>query len=1481
MYPQQGTYYGGVPGGGAWNAYGQQNLQNMTPQQRQQYQQMLFQQQQQQQQLMRMTPQQRAAYMQAQQQKQQQQMMMYQQQMLMRQKALMQAQQQQQQQQMQMQMQQQQQQQMRQSQMQQPSSSFAAFGNFQAAPTQPQTTSSSMPVSNTDLFGSFTAATPASSSSMQPLQINTSSTSSSSGGGGGGNDRYSMMREALMESAKSPRDSATLTAESITKTSAKTAAPKKPEKIEMPEMIPGMSDQSDASFVASPRLKDYTTAKTSTVAPTSVPAQRAKSPLAASFVFNEPLSSTQPVNNNSASNDVWSAFESVPVTNTTSNASSNASSVEWSAFTEPSKPEPEIAKPTATKTDDWGDFTSATTTETTTTASTASEPVTAPVSVPAVSEKPVEIPPVVAPVAAPVVDEEKPKIEEQKKPEEPKQNKPAVPPPGSSARYDFLKSVFEAAEENPIPLRPAGPAEPLPPAPAPAKAQPEVTKKDDTWSAFSGSDQPAAQPAAKNDDVWSAFSSSDSSSQPAQQTAKSDDVWSAFSSSSDQTSTKPASEKKVEATPDEEWGAFSGPPVVTSASEAASEEWGAFSGPTTSNDDNWNAFTESAPESKKEEAKEKEEEKEKEKEKEESKQDNSWNAFAEAAPALPAMKPVESKETVEPILRAQPLVPTTTLEEPKKEETKKEKEETKKEEEVVAEKKEEPKEQQEQMFFDDAGGASGDSAFGGFFSSSNSETKMPSDGSFVSLFPPQTAESTKTIPKKDEQPAPSFGDFATAFPEMKPTESESKSESKPEPEPAEEKKVNDAAFGDFEAAFPQNESEDKKKEEEKAASSSADSAFGAFESVPSSSESEKKDDASNNAFGNFEAAFPEMKPAEPEPEKKNDDASNNAFGDFEAAFPESTSDSSKKDDGAFGAFETAFPQNETKTEEKKKEETIPSVDSKKDDKQSMFGDFETAFSDSGKVNEGDGAFGAFEAASSETSTVEEKKKDEKEPSSVEEKKSDNAFGDFEAAFPAPQAAPVVEELPEASSTPKPDDPMETLVNNGLFDEAAKYYNHKEAEKSLPQKHKDYDHFKEEDMLEEAISVRKEIKALEAQILSAEAIESMKTQPSKKDAVVKEIEDEITKNFTSVSSEDAHEKALNCFTEIVSVSRGNAVNGAELYHKCLSYLNGTEYTKPLACLPDREAAPKTTTTNESSTVIPTLDFLNFGTTTSNVTSAFSSIRSSAPAGSLVDLLFDTPVPTPTSTPAATPRANPISQSEPEKPSSSPEPNPQIPVAVVPSKKATEQTKQQLQPQSSPSPSAAVKSAHASSSSSSSSKSVSVFPVTWKHVMTQAIREYTTATRVFTRIALAPTHVKRAALSADKMKTYIKALIEMNKCVVRVGMRIDAVRTSNPAAEHDPLVATLERNRETWTLLCNAAQLAGVKDEPLFVPIAEFPTPKTIPSDDEQQDQDKSKLCCSVCGFPLYNDDNKDDVSEPGVHSCGHAHSPCFILSQMKS
>ena len=161
------------------------------------------------------------------------------------------------------------------------------------------------------------------------------------------------------------------------------------------------------------------------------------------------------------------------------------------------------------------------------------------------------------------------------------------------------------------------------------------------------------------------------------------------------------------------------------------------------------------------------------------------------------------------------------------------------------------------------------------------------------------------------------------------------------------------------------------------------------------------------------------------------------------------------------------------------------------------------------------------------------------------------------------------------------------------------------------------------------------------------------------------------------------------------------------------------------------------------------------------------------------------------------------------------------------------------------------------------------------MQQSVSEYTTATRVFTRIALAPNHVKRAALSADKLRTYVSALTEMNKCVVRIGMRVDAACASNPATNSDPLVAMLERTRETWTLLCNAAQLAGITAEPLFVPINEFPKPAALPTENES-----SKPCCNVCGFPLVSN-GTPAAAEPCVHSSGQAHSPCFILSQLKS
>jgi len=127
----------------------------------------------------------------------------------------------------------------------------------------------------------------------------------------------------------------------------------------------------------------------------------------------------------------------------------------------------------------------------------------------------------------------------------------------------------------------------------------------------------------------------------------------------------------------------------------------------------------------------------------------------------------------------------------------------------------------------------------------------------------------------------------------------------------------------------------------------------------------------------------------------------------------------------------------------------------------------------------------------------------------------------------------------------------------------------------------------------------------------------------------------------------------------------------------------------------------------------------------------------------------------------------------------------------------------------------------------------------------------------------------------MKTYVRALVEINKSVVRIGLRIDDARANNPAAASDPLIATLERNRETWTLLCNAAQLAGIRDEPLLVPTAEFPAPKAIPNEQESGAQP----CCSVCGFPLVSGDDVS-TSEPGIHTNGNAHSPCFVLSQIK-
>lgn len=172
------------------------------------------------------------------------------------------------------------------------------------------------------------------------------------------------------------------------------------------------------------------------------------------------------------------------------------------------------------------------------------------------------------------------------------------------------------------------------------------------------------------------------------------------------------------------------------------------------------------------------------------------------------------------------------------------------------------------------------------------------------------------------------------------------------------------------------------------------------------------------------------------------------------------------------------------------------------------------------------------------------------------------------------------------------------------------------------------------------------------------------------------------------------------------------------------------------------------------------------------------------------------------------------------------------------------------------------------------SKSAYPAVWRHVVLQANREYTTATRVFTRVALAPAHVRRAALATDRVQTYVRALVAMNACVVRVGARTDLLVARGAVTAHDPLALMLARNRETWALLCEAATLAGVRSAPLLVPSPAFPVPKC--PEEEEGNSDVSTPCCEVCGFPLKSDGSD---GEPGVHSNGRMHAPCFVLSRL--
>ena len=381
---------------------------------------------------------------------------------------------------------------------------------------------------------------------------------------------------------------------------------------------------------------------------------------------------------------------------------------------------------------------------------------------------------------------------------------------------------------------------------------------------------------------------------------------------------------------------------------------------------------------------------------------------------------------------------------------------------------------------------------------------------------------------------------------------------------------------------------------------------------------------------------------------------------------------------------------------------------------------------------------------------------------------------------------------EASApTPEPEreDLLKVLIDGGHFDEAAKYAQHVHAQEVLPQKRADYARFKEEDLLEEAISVRKEIKALEAQQLSSDALASLKEAASKTPGAATVLEQEIASHFAHLSSDAVHSAAEECVAKLIEAARADAAQGAELYHKCLAYLADTQNTvaKPLACLPDRQA----------------------------------------------------PKPEPKAAAAATPA-------------------PQKPVATAAAKAAA--------------PAKAAVSAAAAEPKKEEEKSRAAYPAVWRHVVLQANREYTTATRVFTRVALAPGHVKRAALGSDRVQTYVRALVEMHKCVVRVGARVDALAAHGDVGAHDALVLALARNRETWGLLCEAAVLAGVRDAPLLVPAPDFPVPPCPPPTQEEVP------CCEVCGFPLQGD-SSDAASAPGVHSSGRVHTPCFVLSRL--